>query len=163
MIFVECKPDHALISRLTSVSKQRIEHSFGKTSVLGKLVRRSGSSYENSVGMVDQDPLSYQPKIIKEFTESEIISEFGIRILYYKWLNNRVVVLCPKLEDWIIEAARESGVDMSKYDLPKEAERLHQVINLNIDKFEKLIEVLMEKSARIQKLRQIIEGKQKGS
>jgi hypothetical protein len=159
MILVECKPDYALVSKLTSLSRRKIEHSSGKTAVLGKLIRRRRfSSYENSFGIIDEDPMSYQPRIITEFAEWRNVSDCRIRILYYKWLNNYVVVLCPRLEEWIIEAAKESGISLNDYGLPNEPEALHQIINLNIDNFEKLIDALKERSPSVNKLKQCIEG-----
>jgi len=158
MIFVECKPDYALVSRLISASGPKVEHSANKSAVLAKLVRRKGfPNYENSLGMIDEDPRSYQPRIIKEFAETESSFECKIGLLHYKWLNNHVLVLRPRLEEWIIESARETGINMTDYDLPNEPEVLHQIINLNIDKFELLIDALKTRSARVRELKQRIE------
>lgn len=156
MIFVECKPDYSLASKLTS--GRTIQHSLGKSSVLGKLVRRKGiENYENSLGIIDEDPRSNQPATLKQFTEVGNLTEQRIRIAYYKWLNNYVLILCPRLEEWIIDAARESEISMANYALPNEGDPLHEVINLNTDKFELLVDALREKSARLDKLKQCID------
>ena len=158
MMFVECKPDYALVSRLMSASRQKIEHSANKSAVLAKLVRRKGvPNYENSLGMIDEDPRSYQPSTMKEFAEAENSSECEIGLLHYRWLNNNVLVLRPRLEEWIIESAREAGISMADYGLPNEPEALHQIINLNIDKFESLIDALKTRSGRIKELMRCIE------
>ena len=159
MIFVECKPDYTLASKLVSTPRRKVEHSANKSGVLSKLIRREGfPNYENSLGIIDEDPRSNQPSIIREFDEVQDFSRHKIRLLHYRWLNNDVLVLCPKLEDWIIEAAREAETDMSDYDLPNEPEMLHQIINLNIDKFGLLIDALKVRSPRIKELMQHIEG-----
>lgn len=158
MIVVECKPDYTLASRLTSSSGRKVEHSANKSAVLTKLVRRKGfHAYENSLGIIDEDPRSYQPNIIMKFAMVEDSPTHKIRLLYYKWLNNNVLVLCPRLEEWIIEAARETGTLMSDYGLPNEPEVLHEIINLNINKFELLIDTLKRRSNRVKKLMQLIE------
>lgn len=158
MMFVECKPDYTLASKLISISGTKVEHSANKSAVLNKLVRRKGSpNYENSLGMIDEDPRSHQPDIVKEFAEVGNLSDYRIRLLYYEWLNNHVFVLCPRLEEWIIEAAREAGINMADYGLPSEPEPLHQIINLNIDRFGLLIDTLRVRSTRISKLAQCME------
>jgi len=45
--------------------------------------------------------------------------QFKMRILYYKWLNNHVIVLCPILEEWIIEAAREVRIRIIDFDFAR--------------------------------------------
>jgi len=158
MMFVECKPDYTLASKLTLASRTRFEHSANKSAVLNKLVRRKGSqNYENSLGMIDEDPRANQPRSIRDFAEVRNLPDHKIRLLYYKWLNNHVLVLCPRLEEWIIEAACEAGINMVDYGLPSEPEVLHQVINLNIEKFELLIDALKMKSSRVNGLKQCIE------
>lgn len=157
MIFVECKPDYSLIRKLTKVPK-KIEHSSGKSAVLNKLVRRNNfPNYENSFGIIDEDPRSYQPRIIRKFEEKENNTRCGIKILHYRLLNNYVLVLCPRLEEWIIDAARECGIIMADYSLPNEPEALHQIINLDIDNFELLVDALTEKSTKVQELMRQIE------
>jgi hypothetical protein len=160
MIFVECKPDYTLVSKLLSESNRKVEHSADKAAVLNKLVRRSGfPNYENSFGMIDEDPLSYQPKVIRDFAEKENLLKHKIKILNYRLLNNHVIILCPRLEEWVTDASKEAKISMAAYGLPDKAEQLHQIINLNIDNFEHLVNDLIEKSERVNKLKQCLEGR----
>jgi len=159
MIFVECIPDYTLICKLRSSPSKKVEHSSGKTAVLNKLIRRTGApNYENSIGMIDEDPLSSQPKTIKSFVEKVNIPECEIKILYYEFLNNHVLILRPRLEEWLIASANEAGISMSDYDLPNNAEHLHEIINLNVDKLTLLIDILLEKSRRMKELQKCILG-----
>jgi hypothetical protein len=68
------------------------------------------------------------------------------------------LVLCPELEEWIIAASREAGIEMADFDLPNDPEKLREIINLNIDKFEKLIDALKGKSKRIAELERCLQG-----
>ncbi len=159
MIFVECIPDYTLVCKLRSSPTKKVEHSFGKTSVLNKLIRRTGvPNYENSIGMIDEDPLSNQPKTIRSFVEKAQIPECQIKILYYEFLNNHILVLSPRLEEWLIASANEAGISMSDFELPNNAEQLHQIINLNVDKLTLLIDALLEKSNRMKELKKCILG-----
>jgi hypothetical protein len=66
-------------------------------------------------------------------------------------------MLCPRLEDWMLRTAREVGIDVRDYGLPHDAKRLHSEININLDKFEKLLEALKSKgSERLKALRSLL-------
>lgn len=153
MLFVECKPDYELVISLASVPIKKVEHAGNKSGVLKKLVRRRGTpNYENSIGMIDEDPLSTQPPDLEKFREIEYLERYKIRILHYRWLNNRLLVLCPKLEEWIVEAAREARINLNDYGLPSDPRKLHEVINLGIKRFRELVEDLMNQSNRVKEL-----------
>jgi hypothetical protein len=159
MIFVECRPDYVLVSALISnFLRLKIEHSYGKSAVLRKLVRGKGSSnYENSVGMIDEDPRSSQPAIVKKFVELADFPEHEIKLKYHRPLNNHLLIICPRLEEWIIKAAAEANVNMTEYGLPNIPGILHQTVNLDIEKFRLLVNDLKSRSRRIRKLQQSLD------
>ena len=153
MFFVECKPDHELVRSLASVPIEKVEHAGNKSGVVKKLTRHRGApNYENSVGMIDEDPLSTQPPDLEKFREIRYLGRHKIRILHYRWLNNRLLVLCPRLEEWIVEAAREARINLNEYGLPSDPRKLHEVINLGIKRFRDLVEDLMKQSNRVKEL-----------
>jgi len=79
--------------------------------------------------------------------------EDGIRILRDENRGNVLLILCPRLEEWIIEAARKSGVGLEDYGLPEEPDRLHEESRARLDKFEELVEGLrLINSARVNTL-----------
>jgi len=45
---------------------------------------------------------------------------------------------------------------MKQYDLPKEPSKLHAIININLDKFERLIESLKQRSNRLKALKKLL-------
>ncbi len=47
---------------------------------------------------------------------------------------------------------------MADFDLPNNPEKLREIINLNIDKFEQLIDALKGKSKRIAELERCLQG-----
>lgn len=148
MLFVECKPDFVLATSLTLIPLKKVEHAGNKSRVLKKLTE----NYENSIGIIDEDPLSIQPPDIKKFKEIEYSEKSKVKILLYKRLKNRVIVLCPRLEEWIVEAAKEAKIDLNKYNFPSNPEKLHEIINIRTERFQDLIEELLKKSKRVKEL-----------
>ena len=63
----------------------------------------------------------------------------GLKVYQDSPRNNQLIVLCPKLEDWVLRAADEVRLNMSNYGLPNTANRLHRVINIDLRKFERLM------------------------
>ena len=154
MHIVECDADVTLVSTLASISRRRVVHAHGKSQVLRKLVRK----YTDSVGMVDQDPNSAQPrKYVQRFTEIEHFARYKLKILQHNRRNNRLIVLCPKLEDWIIAASREANMHLNRYNLPNNPEKLHEIINIKTDGFQRLVKDLMQSSnPRVGALRDLL-------
>ncbi len=92
--------------------------------------------------MVDEDPQSAQPIYIKQL--SVIEEKHGVRILSEARKGNKVIVLCPRLEEWIIKSVSVSGFKMSDFGLPDRANELHRVINGKLQAFEKIVAKLFE-------------------
>lgn len=142
VVFVECNPDKLLLQKV-GVPKRKIVHA-GSKSEVGK---RLGKSV-NSVGVVDEDPFSIQPRYISRLKPLKSSQKLGIRVLLDEKNNNFVIILSPRLEEWIIEASKEVKINMDKYGLSRDGNKLHKVINSNLDKFEKLLDELIDKSER---------------
>ena len=106
--------------------------------------------------MVDEDPGSVQHPYLKRMKMAENLRRFGIKILVDEKKNNRVIILSPRLEEWIIEASKESKINLKKHNLPKDGNKLHKIINLNLERFEGLLDELIEKSERIRILKRYL-------
>ena len=139
MIVVECKPDEVLVRNVASVSRRQIIHEPGKGAVCRRLDRIS-----NTRAVVDEDPGSAQPSYLDSAVLSENLEAAGLKVLSDVPRNNLVVVLRPRLEDWLLYAVRESGVDATDYRLPNDPKELKKVINLNLDRLEKLVMDLLD-------------------
>ena len=153
MIFVECKPDLALVKSLTNISRRGITHEFkGKGEICNRLKKQT-----NCKGLIDEDPSSGQPRFVKEARLENDLSEHDIKVLRHSSTDNHLIVLCPRLEEWTLNAAREARIDVRKYNLPNDAARLHREINISLDKFEDLLEDLRDSSDRLKTLKRLLE------
>ena len=155
MIYVECKPDSKLVKSITNVSKRGIVHESNKFEVCRRLEKR-----KSCTGLIDEDPLSVQPRYIRKTRLENDLSEHDIKVLHHSSTDNRLIVLRPRLEEWVLKAAKEAGIDVRKYDLPNDAAKLHRHINISLDKFENLLEDLKDSSSRLKTLKRLLESGQ---
>ncbi len=144
MIYLECYSDKALVSAF-GIPKKEINHVYSKGNICNRLAKG-----RNCIGLVDEDPESSQPSYFRKLHTGSRQSE--IALFYDKESNNRIIALCPRLEEWILKAAKEAGVNLDKYGLPNKAIPLHEVINSRVDHFKKLVEDIKTKSQRMKTL-----------
>lgn len=138
MIYVECKPDTALVEAVTGLRKRDIIHELqGKGAICRRLKRRS-----NCKAIVDEDPWSVQPSYIETLTTLRHMPQHGLKLLHDKSNNNFLIVLCPRLEEWILRTATQSHVDVRRYKLSNRPDKLHREINLFPDRFESVLSQL---------------------
>ena len=150
MIYVECKSDFALVKSITGIPRREITHEGGKPRVCQRLERQ-----ENCKGLVDEDPSRAQPRYIRKLRLANDLFQYELRELCDESRNNRLIILCPKLEDWILKAAKEADLRMKKYGLPDTPRELHQVINLDPRKLERLLPDL-KNLERVKTLRKLL-------
>jgi len=134
------------------VPKRDIVHAENKAGVIKRLIKH----YENSKGVVDEDPGGSAPKYLQRFRKVEDLSEYALKLLYYARGNNYLIILSPRLEDWILKAAKESNIDVKMYGLPDDPIKLHAEINIQINKFEKLIRDLMKTIKKLKSLAEVL-------
>ncbi|MGC9146017.1 MAG: hypothetical protein ACP5GS_07930 [Nitrososphaeria archaeon] len=61
------------------------------------------------------------------------------------------------LEDWILKASEECKVDVKKFGLSKSVNWLHAIINSKLNRFEQLIDELIDKKCkRLEELGQVL-------
>ena len=136
-VVVECAPDETLVRNLGFTSRQ-VKHQPNKGEVCNYLIKNSGI-----IGMVDADPGSPQPGF---FQDCKLIQEkFDVVVYQYNDQNNRLLVLNPNLEGWLIKKAKESKLDLSNFGLPGTSKALHKEILNKIPKVEMLISELLTK------------------
>ena len=153
---VECKPDKLLIKFLTNAPKKSIIHAANKTEVLKTLLKAT----DDAIGIIDEDdPYGPQPSHLQKFKIKNDLPSFGLSILQENQTEKKLIKIKPRLEDWLLEAANESGVSFEEYRLPKNAKKLHKIINLNLDKLELILKKLVEaKNNRLRKLKEILKS-----
>ena len=153
MIYVECKPDLTLVKTLTGITRREITHELkGKGEICNRLKKTTKCK-----GLIDEDPSSGQPRYVREARLENDLTEHDIRVLRHDQTDNRLIVICPRLEEWVLAAARQAGVNVSKYNLPTNAVKLHSEINIVLDKFEKLLVDLKDLSSRLKTLQGLLE------
>lgn len=85
MIFVECFNDE-LFLKIIGVPKKSIKHVAGKSNVIRHLLKIDA----NSIGVIDEDPNSMQPK---QFEDFDIVnSEYTIKLLGYKGIPEKIII-----------------------------------------------------------------------
>ena len=155
MLYVECKPDQVLAQKLTGLPQREIGHALkGRPEVLRFIAEKS-----NSIAMVDEDPGSRPPAIFGRMLRNENETSRGLVVYYDRGRNNRVVVICPKLEDWVLRAAQDVRIRVNAppYSLPGTSKSLHKIINNRLDQFETLVDALLAAhSPRILKLQELL-------
>ncbi|MCU0346354.1 MAG: hypothetical protein MUC59_05405 [Saprospiraceae bacterium] len=97
---------------------------------------------QRSKGMVDQDPGTSQPEYIEKLRLTE--EKHRIRIYYESKRKNKVIMLSPRLEEWLIFTTQSAGLKMSDFGLSEKGNELHREINGRLQAVQKLIEKLLE-------------------
>jgi hypothetical protein len=156
VVRVECKPDERLI-RLLGVPRSRIRHENNKGVLCNRLRRQ-----ENHIAVIDEDPASAQPSYLRDVRVVE--DSHGVRVLEDAQRGHRIIVLCPRLEGWILKVARRNGIRPEDYGLPPDEDGLHKKINLRLQRFEDLFRGLLErKCPELDDLRRWIRAEREGA
>ncbi|MHB2026204.1 MAG: hypothetical protein ACYCPQ_06155 [Elusimicrobiota bacterium] len=150
MIFVECNADVALVESL-GINRWEREHAYDKGRVCKKVEKSSGG-----VGLVDEDPGSASPGYMAKL--KLILKQHDIRVLKDEHSQNRVIVLCPELEGWLLETAKQSSVNIDEEcGLPAVSSELHGLLGHKPEKMRDLVRALKnKKSARLRFLEELI-------
>ncbi|MFQ5891233.1 MAG: hypothetical protein ACE5HW_00375 [Candidatus Methanofastidiosia archaeon] len=151
MIYVECKPDFTLVNSITDIPKREIIHAGNKSELCKKLEKE-----KNCMGLVDEDPWSGQPSYIKRMRKKDGLSRYELKVLHDNSRDNNLVVICPRLEEWILRTAKEAGIDVRRYNLPNNDRKFREIINIKIDNFERLIGDLKDHN-KLKTLRKLLE------
>ncbi len=148
-VLVECSADEVVLRNL-GVPKKQLLHFGGKDKLVTRLRDLPGS-----VGVVDEDPAStHHPDLKASYRKAE--SEKGLRLLTRQGSGGqRLVIVCPKLEDWLIERAKSSGIRPEDYGLPSDPDRLHSIPRYEQKEgFRRFLEELIEHDKGMHLLRQ---------
>jgi hypothetical protein len=117
MLYVECHADE-LLARTLGVPRRKLKHEHGKGNIINRL-----RNYTAGTGMLDEDPEGSQPAGLRDYHEKD---RYGDLVLmeHKNDAGNRLVVICPRLEDWLYQRAAACGVKPGDYGLPHSAEKL---------------------------------------
>ncbi len=119
-IAVECYPDEAVLCAL-GVPRKQLLHEARKGEVLNWLKKTPGG-----LGMADEDPASAQPRDLISY--QQVQTGEGLLLLTRQGSGGqRLIMVRPRLEEWLIQRAKMSGVDPEVYHLPTSAKMLHDM------------------------------------
>jgi hypothetical protein len=154
MIAVECFADITLVQSLNSVPREHIAHFFRGRSGVCKYLSATG----NSKGMIDEDPSAARHPYEEKGEVDNSFLSLDIKQLKYPSQTNELIVLCPKLEDWIIKSAQISHIELIRHGLPDDPNQLHNIIDQKINEFRTIIHLLKkEDSNRINTLARLLQ------
>ena len=135
MLLLECKPDEELARQLGR-ARRDCRHLNDKGRVCNWLKRMEGL-----VAMIDEDPGAAQPPYLSQL---QLVSqEHGIRVLRDPTRNHLVIILQPRLEEWVIAGAKTARVKMEDFGLSERGNDLHREINSRLPAFSRLIDALV--------------------
>jgi len=135
MILLECAPDEALV-RALGCPKRQCKHFAGKSRVCSWLENSTGD-----VGLVDEDPNTAQPPYFRHLSLSE--DEHGILLYEDREREHRLIVLRPRLEEWLITGAQESKLSIGNFGLSDRGNDLHREIISRLPSVMKLLDHLL--------------------
>lgn len=118
-VLFECDNDEELL-KVFSIPRKDRKHSFGKSNVCKNLKK-----IKDSKGLVDEDPQTQQDRYITSLGNPTQVNH-DVKIYIDNNRNNKIVMLCPKLEEWLYLIARRNKVNPVDYGLPKSPDALHK-------------------------------------
>jgi hypothetical protein len=133
-VHLECKPDETLAKSL-GVPQRQIVHHNDKGRVLLALSRA-----ENETGIIDEDPHSSQPSLLKNF--SQTLQEDSSLKIARDSNNNKLIILKPRLEEWLLECSGRSGVSMKGFK-NMEGKAIHKEINSKLPQLHSFVSELL--------------------
>ena len=149
MLLLECKPDEVVAHTLGRARRDCLHHN-DKGRVCNALQKRQGC-----VAMIDEDPMSSQPPYLSRLVT--VSDEHGLRVLSDPARQHRLVIVRPRLEEWLIATAAGSGIQLADYGLSERGNALHRDINSKLAKLEEVLRALLAaKNARLLHLRCLI-------
>lgn len=152
MIYLECDSDKAFV-RALDIPKKEIVCADGKGNVCNYLEKNM-----HSVGLVDEDPLSAKPNYMNKLRIH--LNENNIKLFFDEKNKNYLIVLHPRLEEWILEVAKNASIDPAKYGFPDNVKQFRRQLNLRLDKkFGEFVQDLRDKSQVVRKLEGFLKGK----
>jgi hypothetical protein len=149
-IIVECKPDEALM-RALGYTRKRIFHQPNKAEVIKYLIRNP-----RAIGIVDEDPGAANVGYFSKFRKIGAV-KFGLEQFVSPGGKSPLIVIKPRLEEWILSQANSCAINPQDYSLPSSPHQLHKNINEKLPEFEKMLGAMqIRKNAGLAYLKALI-------
>jgi hypothetical protein len=156
IVAIECNADETFVVALFPKSRDYIRHFRGRSPIITRITEEETVS---GIGIVDEDPQSNN--LPRYFNDAYVQSESFGSVKRYVHRNKSacsLIMLCPRLEEWLLARAKAAGIDRAAYGLPDTGERLHEYAHYEREpKFEEFMKRLLNSGdAEIEKLREWI-------
>jgi hypothetical protein len=149
MLLLECLPDET-VARTLGCPRRSLQHLAGKSRICKRLAES-----ESDIGLIDEDPDTVQPSYLKDLHLAR--EEHEILLYRDEERNNRVIVLRPRFEEWLIRTAKFAGINMSDFGLSDRGNDLHREINSRLPNLVRFLEELINrKNQRLLHLRALL-------
>lgn len=148
MIHLECYNDQILVQAFGFV-RTSITHSGDKGKVCNDL-----NDSTDSIGLIDEDPESAQPKYTNIC--KVIKSEHDIVVRFHKKKQNILIILRPRLEEWVLQTAIEAQADITQYGLPNNPKELHSISKQQRNRLLQFIKAAKRNSPRLKLLEKLL-------
>jgi hypothetical protein len=150
-ILVECDADEVVLHNL-GVPRKQLLHFGGKDKLINRLRKLPGA-----IGVVDEDPTSTQHPDLKTSYRQTNSAEGLCRLVRQGSGKQRLIIVCPMLESWLIRRARLSEIRPEDYGLPSDPNRLHHSPHYEQkESFHRFLSELTKQDKGMQLLRQWI-------
>lgn len=152
-ILVECYPDEALL-RALGVPKKQLRHERCKGEVVKRVLK-----FDKTIGLIDEDPGSTQPRDLNNYRVVKTAK--GLCLLTRQDdTNKRIIVICPRLEDWLLLRAKSMNIDPTAFGLPAQPHHLHSLVRYDRrDGFQRFLAELKERDDGMKLLRQWVSAR----
>lgn len=155
MIYLECYADEALVRSFGATSRM-VKHAFSKGEVCNMLRKAS-----NAVGIIDEDPHSGKPSYEKSMLGNKVYEDARVILCQEKGSGNKLVIIRPALEEFIIKLSRDYKIDIGSYKLASDPERLHDELSFKKNQqkfkdFDRLLSDLLKKDKTMADLKRFI-------
>lgn len=144
--YVECNPDEEMLLYLRVPAKV-ITHCKGSGNIFNRLKKQN-----SRFALIDEDP---NAAIHPYYSDLSLTHEAnGVKVYIDSVRNNKVVVLSPRFEEWLIKAAKEKKVKLPDFGLSENPHFLHSSINSRLSSLKKLLaEIDKYKGSRLDELK----------
>lgn len=125
--------------------------------------------HKKIIGIIDEDTSTHSKNLPfeKGFKEIRNFNREEIKLLHKSKnaIDAILIVLCPRLEEWMLRAAEEANHDPKKYNLHNSANKLHAEGRnpRNFYKLKRLLEGILGNSPRLDKLIELLNCKMPNS
>lgn len=139
-IYVECYADEDFLMNL-GIAKKAIRHHENKYELIKAL-----ENNKNIIALIDADPNSKSEKILDQY--NLINDKEGIKYYYDKKSGNKIFLIYPQLEGWLINEAKKNNLSLTKFGLSDQYSELHKKLHKSRDKHKQIILQLIEKKSK---------------